>query len=233
MSKPLIALLGLVALGLLCFFCIRGHVPTIQSDLIARTGGALAAAGIPWASANADDGRELVLEGVAPSEESRKQAGDIARQVWGVRTVDNQITVAMAEPTPEPVVSIPEPSPVAACQEQFDELLGDKRVSFETNSATLKWESTLILDQLAAIVDRCPDTRIRVSGHTDARGADALNLPLSQARAESVTSYLASKGIDATRLSAIGYGASQPIADNVTAAGLAQNRRIEFKLEEE
>ncbi len=230
MSKPLIALFGLIALGLLCFFCIRGHVPTIQTDLIARTSGALAAAGIPWASANAD-GRELILEGVAPNEESRKQAGGIARQVWGVRTVDNRLTVAMAEPTPEPAVSAPEPSPVAACQQQFDEFLGNKRISFETDSATLKWESTLMLDELAAIADRCPDTRIQATGHTDARGDDEFNLWLSQARAESVTSYLAGKGVDATRLSAIGYGASQPIAGNVTAAGRARNRRIEFKLE--
>ena len=61
MSKPLIALLGLIALGLLCFFCIRGHVPTIQTDLIARTSGALVAAGIPWGSANAG-GREPIFE---------------------------------------------------------------------------------------------------------------------------------------------------------------------------
>ncbi|TDJ68165.1 MAG: BON domain-containing protein [Proteobacteria bacterium] len=231
MSKPLIALLGLIALGLLCFFCIRGHVPTIQIDLIARTSGALAAAGIPWASANAD-GRELILEGVAPNEESRKQAGGIARQVWGVRTVDNRLTVAMAEPTPTPTVSAPEPSPVAACQQQFDEVLGNRRISFETDSATLKRESTVMLDKLAAIADRCPDTHIQVAGHTDARGSDEFNLWLSQARAESVTSYLTGKGVDATRLSAIGYGASQPIADNVTAAGLARNRRIGFRLEE-
>jgi len=231
MSKPLIAVLGLIALGLLCFFCIRGYVPTIQTDLIARTSGALAAAGIPWASANAD-GRELVLEGVAPSEALKEQAGGIARQVWGVRTVDNRLTVAMAEPTPEPAVSAPEPSPVAACQEQFDEFLGNKRISFETDSATLKRESTLMLDELAAIADQCPGTRIQVAGHTDARGSDDFNLWLSQARAESVTSYLAGKGVDASRLSAIGYGASQPIADNVTVAGLARNRRIEFMLEE-
>ena len=231
MSKPLIALLGLIALGLLCFFCIRGHVPTIQTDLIARTSGALVAAGIPWASANAD-GRELILEGVAPNEESRKQAGGIARQVRGVRTVDNRLTVAMAEPTPTPTVSAPEPSPVAACQQQFDEVLGNKRISFETDSATLRRESTVMLDKLAAIADRCPDTHIQVAGHTDARGSDEFNLWLSQARAESVTSYLVGKGVDDTRLSAIGYGASQPIADNVTAAGLARNRRIEFRLEE-
>jgi outer membrane protein OmpA-like peptidoglycan-associated protein len=231
MSEPLVALLGLVALGLLSFFCIRGDVPTIQTDLITRTDGALVAAGIPWASANAD-GRELVLEGVAPSETLKEQAGDIARQVWGVRTVDNQLTVAIAEPTPEPEVSIPEPSPVAVCQQQFEELLGDKRILFETDSATLEWESTLMLDELAAIVGQCPDTRIEVAGHTDARGTDEFNLWLSQARAESVTTYLASQGVDATRLSAIGYGASQPIADNVTAAGLARNRRIEFRLEE-
>jgi OOP family OmpA-OmpF porin len=232
MSKALIALLGLVALGLLCFFCIRGHVPTIQTDLVARTGAALAAAGIPWASANAD-GRELVLEGIAPGQALKEQAGGIASQVWGVRTVDNRLTIAMVEPTPEPMVSAPEPSPVAACQQQFDEFLGNKRIAFETDSATLERESTLMLDELAAIAGRCPDTRIQVAGHTDARGSDEFNLWLSQARAESVTSYLASKGIDATRLSAIGYGASQPIADNVTAAGLARNRRIEFRLEGE
>lgn len=239
MSKALIALLGLVALGLLCFFCVRGHVPSIQSDLIARAGGALAAVGIPWASASAD-GRELVLAGTAPNEESRKQAGDIARQVWGVRTVDNRLTVAMAEPTEsvtmaeptEPAVTTPEPSAVAACQEQFDELLGGKRILFETDSATLKWESTLMLDALAVIAGRCPDTHIQVAGHTDARGSDEFNLWLSQARAESVTSHLAGKGVDSTRLSATGYGESQPIADNVSAAGLARNRRIEFKLEE-
>ena len=89
-----------------------------------------------------------------------------------------------------------------------------------------------MLDELAAIADQCPDTRIQVAGHTDARGSDDFNLWLSQARAESVTSYLAGKGVDASRLSAIGYGASQPIADNVTVAGLARNRRIEFMLEE-
>ncbi len=232
MSKPMIALFGLIALGLLGFFCIRGHVPIIQTDLITRTGGALAAAGIPWASAKAD-GRELMLKGVAPSEALKEKAGDIARQVWGVRTVDNQLTVAMAEPMPEPTVSAPEPSPFAVCQQQFDEFLSDKRILFETDSATLKPESTLMLDELAAIAGRCPDTRIEVAGHTDARGSDEFNTWLSQARAESVTSYLADKGVNAARLSAIGYGASQPIADNITAAGLARNRRIEFRLEEQ
>lgn len=233
MSKSLGGLLGLVALGLLSFFCVRGHIPTIQADLITRTHHALAEAGIPWASANAD-GRELVLAGVAPSETLKDQAGDIARQVWGVRTVDNQLTVAIAEPTPEPepAVSVPEPSPIAVCQQQFEEFLGDKRILFETDSTTLTLESTLMLDELAAIVGQCPDTRIQVSGHTDARGTDEFNQWLSQARAESVTSYLAGQGVDAARLSAIGYGASQPIADNVTAAGLARNRRIEFRLEE-
>lgn len=232
MSKSLIALFGLIALGLLCFFCIRGHLPAIQTDLIARTGGALAAVGIPWASANAD-GRELVLAGVAPNEQAREQAGDIARQVWGVRTVDNQLTVAMAEPTPEPEVTASEPNPVVvACQQQFDEFLGGKRISFETNSATLKWESSLMLDELASIAGRCPDTNIRVSGHTDARGLEELNMKLSQARAESVTSYLTGKGVEGSRLFAVGYGATQPIADNITAAGQASNRRIEFKVEE-
>lgn len=251
MSRALIVFLGLIALGLLCLFCIRGHAPSIQTDLIARTGGALAAAGLPWASANAD-GRELVLQGVAPSAELRKRAGDVARRVWGVRTVDNHITVAIAKPVeppqpvvstpepeptarvepPQPVVSTPEPSPVVTCQQQFDALLGDKRILFETDSATLQSGSTAVLDELAVIAARCPGARIEVAGHTDARGDEEMNQFLSQARAESVTKYLIDKGVDAKRLSAVGYGESQPIADNITAAGLARNRRIEFRVEE-
>ena len=72
-----------------------------------------------------------------------------------------------------------------------------------------------------------PDTDVKIYGHTDSSGSDAINNPLSQRRAESVYNYLISKGISGSRLEAQGFGSSQPVADNNTAAGKSQNRRVE------
>jgi outer membrane protein OmpA-like peptidoglycan-associated protein len=72
--------------------------------------------------------------------------------------------------------------------------------------------------------------RIEISGHTDNTGSLALNSKLSEDRAKAVVEYLIQKGIDRTRLEFKGYGPQQPIADNATAAGRTQNRRVEFKI---
>lgn len=72
--------------------------------------------------------------------------------------------------------------------------------------------------------------KVRIDGHTDAQGSVAMNQQLSQARAESVKSALASMGVDGGRIEAIGHGESQPVADNNTAAGRQQNRRVEVTL---
>ena len=71
---------------------------------------------------------------------------------------------------------------------------------------------------------------IEVEGHTDNVGKAEVNKKLSQKRADAVKDYLIKKGIEADRLSAIGYGSEQPIADNKTKEGRAQNRRVEFKI---
>jgi OOP family OmpA-OmpF porin len=68
--------------------------------------------------------------------------------------------------------------------------------------------------------------RVEVAGHTDSRGNDSYNLKLSQRRAESVRDYLISMGIESSRLTARGYGESQPVATNSTEGGRAQNRRV-------
>ena len=69
---------------------------------------------------------------------------------------------------------------------------------------------------------------LSIEGHTDSDADDAYNLTLSQQRTESVRDYLIAKGIDMNRLSAVGYGETQPIADNKNAAGKAKNRRVEL-----
>lgn len=72
-----------------------------------------------------------------------------------------------------------------------------------------------------------PDTDVEIYGHTDSTGSDAINNPLSVRRAESVYNYLNSKGVSGLRMSYEGFGSSQPIADNSTAAGRTENRRVE------
>jgi len=90
--------------------------------------------------------------------------------------------------------------------------------------------SQAVLDEIAAILIANPDVSIAVEGHTDSQGADTANQALSEARATSVVDYLITKDVGTDRLTATGFGESQPVADNATAAGRAENRRIEFNL---
>jgi OOP family OmpA-OmpF porin len=99
-------------------------------------------------------------------------------------------------------------------------------VGFATNSATLTPESRPALDAVAADLRKYPRLRVELQGHTDSSGADAYNLDLSQRRAESVRNYLIAQGVPGTQLEARGYGETEPIADNTTAAGRAENRRV-------
>lgn len=102
-------------------------------------------------------------------------------------------------------------------------------VNFANNSATLTPDSTTVLDQAAAGLMRRGDMKVEVAGHTDNRGTAALNRDLSQRRAEAVRSYLVSKGVNGANLSARGYGPDRPVADNNTANGRAENRRVELR----
>jgi OmpA-OmpF porin, OOP family len=103
------------------------------------------------------------------------------------------------------------------------------KIFFETGSDKLKLESLSSLDELALILARNPEVNLTIEGHTDNVGEDAYNLELSQKRAEAVRAYLVSKGVSPSRLTAIGYGETKPVADNTKAAGRSKNRRVELK----
>ncbi|HBK32676.1 MAG TPA: hypothetical protein DDZ78_13825, partial [Porphyromonadaceae bacterium] len=100
-------------------------------------------------------------------------------------------------------------------------------ILFATNSSTVNQTSRTSLDKFAASLQNNPDTDVKIYGHTDSTGSDAINDPLSKRRAESVYNYLVSKGITGARMVTEGYGSQQPVADNNTVAGRAQNRRVE------
>ncbi|MEO1381410.1 MAG: OmpA family protein, partial [Pseudomonadota bacterium] len=101
---------------------------------------------------------------------------------------------------------------------------------FATGQASIEAASFGLLDRLSYTARACPDTRFEVGGHTDSDGDEASNERLSLQRAEAVVDYLVSSGVQDNRLSAIGFGESNPIASNDTAEGKARNRRIEFNI---
>ncbi|MCF6346018.1 MAG: OmpA family protein [Thiomicrorhabdus sp.] len=350
MSKKIIIILGLLAIILLAYFCIKAKSPTIESDLVTRSNTALVSENIRWANVSTD-GRELRLTGVAPTEALRLQAGKVAQNIRGVNTVDNQLTVesnVATEPKDYNLVVnydgvnvvlegyVPDESvrndvveaakarvgrsnvmdkltiesgapsgwsdsikqavidqlknytsltasfnntdlsisgnvasvklrdqlqqrsaqvlqssysliefnvevnvieeaatvlvDAISCQKRFNDLLSTQIIYFETSKAVIQKKSDALIDELATVALKCPDTNIEIAGHTDSSGSHAMNQKLSEMRAKAIVKRLKEKNINEDRLTAIGYGETKPIADNKTEIGKAKNRRIEFKI---
>ncbi len=103
-------------------------------------------------------------------------------------------------------------------------------IEFESGKAAIKPKSYDILNLIATIFIDNKDYIVEIQGHTDNTGKAEQNKKISQKRAEAVKDYLVKKGVPAERLSAVGYGQEQPIADNKTAKGRQKNRRVEFKI---
>jgi len=105
-----------------------------------------------------------------------------------------------------------------------------KGIFFDVDRDTIKPASYETLRKAVRVLQDFPTVKVEISGHTDIDGDREHNLDLSQRRAESVKRHLVNAGIDAARLTTRGAGPDEPIADNTTARGKAQNRRIQFKL---
>lgn len=103
-------------------------------------------------------------------------------------------------------------------------------INFDPGKSSFRPEAYPILINAAQILLTNADMRVEIEGHTDNVGSVETNKKLSQDRAEAVKRFLVAKGVDASRLTAVGYGASRPIADNKTSEGKSFNRRIEFKI---
>ena len=166
------------------------------------------------------------------------------------------VAAAPPPPPPEPVEEPPPPPPPPPADSDGDGVTDDndacpdtpagakvnargceeqlvlQGVTFENNSAQLTPNSTLTLDSVAEILKRRPNFKVEVRGHTDSSGSDEYNMQLSQRRAEAVMDYLVSRGVEADKLSATGYGETDPVAPNDTADGRAQNRRVALEFTE-
>lgn len=116
------------------------------------------------------------------------------------------------------------------CETRLGVLSETNAIYFKTGSAELDNKSEPLLDTGADIAKRCPAVKFEVDGHTDSIGSKSFNQKLSEERAKSVVDYLAAKGVDASRIRAVGYGDTRPVAPNNSEANRAKNRRIEFKV---
>ncbi len=108
-------------------------------------------------------------------------------------------------------------------------------VTFATNSSTIQGQFQSALNDVARVLREDGTSNklaLVIHGHTDNTGNDSINIPLSNSRANAVKNYLAAQGISSSRMTAKGYGSSSPVADNSTAAGREQNRRVEITVYE-
>ncbi len=103
-------------------------------------------------------------------------------------------------------------------------------ITFPSNGSDIRSDFFPVLNSVAKVLAEFNKTSIKVSGHTDSQGGDAINQPLSQRRAESVANYLRSQNVSGQRIQAYGYGSRSPVAGNDTESGRAANRRVELEL---
>jgi outer membrane protein OmpA-like peptidoglycan-associated protein len=172
-----------------------------------------------------------------PAAELAGGAPGAARRLAAGAQTAAQPNGSLPEPEPEPEhaaaagqsqPSMPAPD---ACAAAMAAALSNARIEFLSASTEIVPASRNVIAVLAALAHACPG-RIRIAGHSDNLGPEAVNQQLSLERAESVASAFIEFGLERGRLSVHGYGSSQPIADNATRAGRARNRRIEMTLTE-
>ncbi len=169
---------------------------------------------------------ELVdLNGISHDEEAKARiAGLLSDKLGDAQNFTLSITY-VAPPEPEDAPPDPE-----LCEEGIAEIQATSKIAFEPGSATIAAESRDTVNQIADILRDCGPIRMEIQGHTDSQGREEMNQQLSQARAQSILNELRGRRIPTSSYTAVGYGETQPIADNDTEEGREENRRIEFRL---
>ena len=117
-----------------------------------------------------------------------------------------------------------------AFEEKIKAIIDSEKINFDSNKDTLTTQSITTIKHIALILKKHPNVNVEIAGHTDSSGDDEKNLLLSQQRVDSVKTKLIELEIDSHRLSAVGYGANQPLVSNDTKENRRVNRRVEFKV---
>jgi OmpA-OmpF porin, OOP family len=160
----------------------------------------------------------ISLIGQVASEDIKAKVYKDASVAFPNATINNLLTVGNTVMTADQ----------EAAQAQINEQIAGKVIEFDSGSDQMTARGKAVLDEIAPIFEKSPDTNFEIGGHTDAQGDDGSNLKLSERRAITVKNYLVGKNLKAERFTAKGYGETQPIADNNTDEGRQRNRRIAF-----
>jgi OmpA-OmpF porin, OOP family len=172
--------------------------------------------------------RVIVLSGNKTPEEKAKIIAQM-KALPGIADArwDDGGAVATADIKPAKVEAPASKEAVAECQKDINALMTGKTINFQSGSAYLA-ENNMILDEIAAALKPCAGMSVEVRGHTDLSGNAETNQKLSQERAERVIAALVTKGVPAERMTAKGFGSSQPLVNARGDAANAKNRRTEF-----
>ncbi len=197
----------------LVFVCVFVEAATLESRIAAAAARAAEDHGLFWVGVVAL-GRHVTVTGAALDDAARTRSTAAVAAVPGVSGVEDRIHLI---------------GPAGACQRDVDRYLKDRPVRFRAGQAELTASGVATLAAVAAIVRRC-GARFEVASHTDAAGDAAVNLKLTQRRAEMAARHLVRSGVPAERLRPVGYGETQPVADNATEGGRAANRRLQLRI---
>lgn len=201
-----------------------GFIDNLQKEASAVVA-AQGSADVSVAFGRSPQSRHAVLSGnVAPEVRSDLIARISALPgVASARWADIDAAPAAATSTvPEPLAS---DAVVAGCQADIDAMMKDQALLFDSGSAAISATSDPLLETLAAALRPCAGVVVEVQGHTDLTGNPAANQMLSQARADAVVKALTDRGVPPQRLSATGFGSTQPVMAGTDAAANATNRR--------
>ena len=159
-------------------------------------------------------GSTLTVSGEMPDEQSRRSLVQKLSENFEGKVVD-ELHFTPVDPN-------------EVCQNKLNGILATSKINFRFQESDINRGSFTLLNNLANILRNCQAVLVQVAGHTDSIGTPESNILLSQQRATSVINYFTEFGLDPDRFEVIGYGQNKPVADNRTAAGRAENRRIEF-----
>lgn len=198
--------------------------------------------------ADKSPGAQLAPEKIAKARELRKEA---VETYWGCRTREamamldeakklaREAELAKAPPKPAPPLEVAAPAKVApapavpkpvAVPPKPKKIIILEGVNFGFDVAELTPQARAVLDEQIAILEKEPDIKVEIAGHTDSIGPEEYNKGLSEKRATVVKEYLISKGITPDRLEVVGYGESLPVDTNWKSEGRVKNRRVELNI---
>ncbi|MBO9411646.1 MULTISPECIES: OmpA family protein [unclassified Ruegeria] len=200
-------------------------VPDLPTDWAVRVLAGLEALSLLHNGALTVTPDDVMLNGVSHEPDTRARIAGLLSDKLG-EAQEYTLSITYQKP-PEPEDALPDPE---QCEDRIAEVQTASKIAFEPGSATVAADSRDTVNQIADILRECGPIRMEIQGHTDSQGREEMNQQLSQARAQSILNELRGRRVPTASYTAVGYGETQPIADNGSEEGREENRRIEFRL---